>query len=44
MTVLSLILRLIQSLLSTVLWWESEGEANNAKIYRLVDVFDEVPA
>jgi uridine kinase len=30
--------------ISTVLWWESEGETNNAKIYRLVDVFDEVPA
>ncbi|SFR57487.1 hypothetical protein SAMN05216203_1506 [Marinobacter daqiaonensis] len=30
--------------ISTVLWLESEGETNNAKIYRLVDVFDEVPA
>lgn len=30
--------------ISTVLWWETEGGTNNAKNYRLVDVFDEVPA
>lgn len=30
--------------ISTVLWWESEGETNNAKIYRLINEFDDLPA